>query len=433
MALKPGEYSLRVASMDHEGRTGSVHHTIDARLNRVAGNDVRASDLIISSEVADGGAPRPIPSGIHYSETMYSIIELIGSDVDRVSKSRVTVQIAESDSSPALVTAEAQPIPRSKGQRAYAALLRLGVLPPGEYVARAVVKVPGQNDALVSRSFRLAPIAVPTDESPIAARVSADDAPAPLPMAKVAAPVARFAIEEVLQPAVVGSFLDFLQREHPVSATHQALVQQAREGQYVEVPAGAAEDEVTLAFIRGLAQLQKKQYAQAAAWFQLSLKYASDFLGAAVYLGAVHAAAGRDNDAIGAWQMATISDDSSAVYPMLVDALLRIGDSQGALDMIAEAPEAWPTNDARLRRVVTAQAMLGQFEPALDALTGLLERSPDDPDLLFVAIQVLYRQHLARPLEPGHRKRFDAYTQRYLDAKGPESPLVQTWRRYVLR
>jgi len=139
-----------------------VHHTIDARLNRIAGNDVRASDLIISSEVADGGAPRPIPSGVHYSETMYSIIELIGSDGDRVSKSRVTLQIAESESSPALVTAEAQPIPRTKGQRAFAALLRLGVLPPGEYVARAVVKVPGQPDALVTRSFRLAPIAVPS-------------------------------------------------------------------------------------------------------------------------------------------------------------------------------------------------------------------------------------------------------------------------------
>jgi len=333
-----------------------VHHTVDARLNRLAGNDVRSSDLIISSEVADGGAPRPIPSAVHYSETMYSIIELIGSDADRVSKSRVTVQIAESDSAPALVTAEAQPIPRTKGQRAFAALLRLGVLPPGEYVARAVVTVPGQPDALVTRSFRLAPIALSTDDSPIAARVSADDAPAPLPMAKVAAPVARFSMDEVLQPAVVRSFLDFLQREHPVSASHQSVVHQAREGVYVETPAAAPEDEVTLAFIRGLAQLQKKQYAQAAAWFQLSLKHASDFLGAAVYLGAVHAAAGRDNDAIGAWQMATISDDGAAVYPMLVDALLRIGDAQGALDMIAESPEAWPTTDARMRRVATAQA-----------------------------------------------------------------------------
>jgi VWFA-related protein len=433
IALTPGEYSLRLASIDHEGRTGSVHHTIDARLHRIAGNDVRASDLIISSEVADGGAPRPIPSGIHYSETMYSIIELIGSDAERVSKSRVTVQIAESDSAPALVTAEAQPIPRTKGQRAFAALLRLGVLPPGEYVARAVVKVPGQPDTLVTRSFRLAPIAVPTDDSPIATRVTADDAPAPLPIAKVAAPVARFAIEDVLRPAVVGSFLDFLQREHPVSAAHQSVVQQAREGVYVEVPASAPQDEITLAFIRGLARLEKKQYTQAAAWFQLSLKHASDFLGAAVYLGAVHAAAGRDNDAIGAWQMATISDDSAAVYPMLVDALLRIGDSQGALDMIAESPEAWPSADARLRRVATAQAMLGQFEPALEALTGLLQRSPNDQELLFVAIQVLYRQHLARPLEPAARKHFDEYTQRYLDGKGHEAPLVQTWRRYVMR
>jgi hypothetical protein len=350
-----------------------------------------------------------------------------------VSKSRVTVQLAESDSSPALVTVEAKPIPRDKGQRAFAALVRLGVLPPGEYVARAVVKVPGQPDAVVSRSFRLAPIAAPTDASPIAGRVSADDAPAPLPMAKVAAPVARFSVDDVLEPPVVGSFLDFLQREHPVSAAHHAIVQQAREGKYVEVPSGTPEDEVTLAFIRGLAQLQKKQYAQAAAWFQRSLKHASDFLGAAVYLGAVHAAAGRDNDAIGAWQMATISDDSAAVYPMLVDALLRIGDPQGALDIIAESPEAWPTTDARLRRVATAQAMLGQFEPALEALTSLLERNPDDQDLLFVAIQVLYRQHLARPLEPTARKHFDQYTQRYLDVKGPESPLVQTWRRYVMR
>ena len=433
MALEPGEYSLRLASIDHEGRLGSVHHTIDARLNRIAGNDVRASDLIISSEVADGGAPRPIPSGIHYSETMYSIIELVGVNSDRVSKSRVTVQIAESESSPALVSVDAQPIPRTKDQRAFAALLRLGVLPPGEYVARAVVKVPGQPDALVTRSFRLAPIALPTDDSPIAARVSADDAPAPLPMAKVAAPVARFAIEDVLQPAVVRSFLDFLQREHPVSAAHEPIVQRAREGVYVDTPAAAPADEVTLAFIRGLGQLEKKQYARAAAWFQLSLKHASDFLGAAVYLGAVHAAAGRDNDAIGAWQMATISDDSAAVYPMLVDALLRIGDAQGALDMIAESPEAWASGDARLRRVATAQAMLGQFEPALEALTALLQRSADDQDLLFVAIQVLYRQHLARPLEPADRARFDEYAQRYLESKGPETPLVQTWRRYVMR
>jgi hypothetical protein len=437
MILKPGEYTVRLASMDHEGKGGSVHHTVDARLNPIAGDAVRASDLIISSEIGEGGAPRPTPTAIHYSETLYSILELEGRDAGRVSKSRVAVEIAESESGPALVKANAQPIPRSLDtQRAYAAMLKLGVLPPGEYVARAVVSVPGQPDAQVTRAFRLAPVASATDESPIAARVTADEAPAPLPMAKVAAPVSKFTVEDVLKPDVVRPHLDFLQREHPVSAANEAILQQARQGKYVQTPSdgkGDPGDEVTLAFIRGLAQLEKKQYAQAAGWFQLSLKGAADFLGAAVYLGAVHAASGRDTDAIGAWQMATIREDSEAVYPMLVDALLRIGDAQGALDMIAEAPEAWPSDEARLRRVATSQAMLGQFGPALETLTGLLQRAPDDTDLLFVAIQVLYRQHLARPLEPADRKRFDDYSQRYLDAKGSEGALVQTWRRYVMR
>ena len=59
--------------------------------------------------------------------------------------------------------------------------------------------------------------------------------------------------------------------------------------------------------------------------------------------------------------MASIGENGEAVYPMLVDALLRVGDAQAALDAIAEAPDAWPSDDERLRRVATAQAMLGQF------------------------------------------------------------------------
>jgi VWFA-related protein len=434
MSLRPGEYTLRLAAMDHDGRAGSVHHTIDARLNRVAGNAVRASDLIISSDVIEGGAPRPVATGMHYSETMYSIVELLADDPARLAKTSVKVEIAEHEAGPTLVSANAQPVPRTPAHRVYAALLKLGVLPPGEYVARAVVSVPGQPDATLTRAFRLAPVASLTDESPIARRISVDEAPAPLPMAKIAAPVARFNIEEILKPEVVAPHLDFLQRAYPVAASNQAIIEQARAGKYVQTQVdgrGADKDEVALSFIRGLALLERKQYSQAAGWFQIALKGASDFLGAAMYLGAVHAAQGRDHDAIGAWQLASIGDDSTAVYPMLVDALLRIGDAQGALDMIAEAPEAWPSVDTRLRRVATAQAMLGQFEPALDALKAMLQRTPNDTDLLFVAIQVMYRQHLARPLEPADLRLFDAFAQRYEDMNGPEIPLVQTWRKYV--
>jgi tetratricopeptide (TPR) repeat protein len=281
----------------------------------------------------------------------------------------------------------------------------------------------------------LAPVATAADASPIALRVAGDDAPAPLPIARIVAPVTRFVVEDVLAPDFVRGFLDDLQQSHPVSAASAPIVQQARNGTYLSAPPDPRTpdgDEPMLSFIRGLAQLQKKQYAQAAAWFQLSLKGASDFLGAAFYLGAVHAANGRDHDAVGAWQLSLLNGGKN-VYPMLVDATLRIGDGQGSLELIAEAPEAWPSDEARLRRVATAQAMLGQFDPALETLHGLLARRSDDTDLLFVALQVMYRQHLTRELPANDRKRFDEYSKRYIDARGAEAALVETWRRYVLR
>ena len=435
MVLEPGEYSLRLAAVDHEGKSGSVHHTLDARLRRLAGDALRSSDFMISSDLADGAVPRPIPTAVQHTETMYSVLELTG-DASRVGKSRVTVQIADSESSPALVNVEARPLPGgTASRRTFAAVAKLDVLPPGEYVARAVVKVPGQDDAVLSRPFRLEPIAAASPAPAATTPRSVDDAPAPLPAAKVAAPVARFAMTDVLKPEITRKFIEYLQREHPVTGANSAIVQQALDGRFapaLESNQPLADDDVTLAFIRGLAHLQSNQYPQATASFQLALRGASDFLGAGLYIGAVHAAAGRDTDAIGAWQMATIGDNSDAVYPLLVDAMLRVGDAKSALETIAEMPEAWPDDDSRMKRIANAQAMLGQFEPAMQTLIELLERHADDRDLLFLAMQVLYRQHQAKALPAADRARFDQYSKRYLDGKGPDSALVQTWRRFVV-
>jgi VWFA-related protein len=435
VVLDPGGYTLRLAAVGPDGASGSVHHVIDARLAALGDDRLRVSDLVLTSET--GSAPRPVPSGIVYSDTMAAMLELSGEDGPRLNGSSVTVHVSESEASPPLVSADAQSLPRTTGlQRTFIAPLKLGVLPPGEYVARAVVSVPGRPNTEITRGFRLAPVASPGDASPIAARVADDAAPLPPPVAHIVAPVARFSIDEVLRPDVVRGFLDALQKTHPVSAATAPIVQQARNGQFVMTPSDGsapAGDETTLSFIRGLAQLQKQQYAQAAAWFQLSLKEASDFLGAAFYLGAVHAAGGRDHDAVGAWQMSIIGGGGAAAYPLLVDGLLRIGDGQAAIDFIAEAPDAWPSDRARRRRVAMAQAMIGQFEPALDTLHALLAEPPDDLDLLYVALQVLYRHHLARPLDANNRARFEEYADRYAAAGGPDAALVATWRRYLQR
>ena len=120
-------------------------------------------------------------------------------------------------------------------------------------------------------------------------------------------------------------------------------------------------DEAAFAFVRGLGEMEKRRYPQATAWFQVALKSASDFLGSAFYIGACHAADGRDKEAVGAWQMALLSDAADVVYPPLVDGLLRLGDGLQALTFIDEAPDAWDDGDTRDERQATAEAMTGAY------------------------------------------------------------------------
>jgi tetratricopeptide (TPR) repeat protein len=240
-----------------------------------------------------------------------------------------------------------------------------------------------------------------------------------------------------LEPSIVKAFLDVLQKHYPASGDNAAVLAQARTGRFApNAPDPGKPDDLdpTLTFIRGLAALQKNEIAQAGAWFELTLKSASDFLGAAFYLGAVHAASGRDTAAVGAWQMALVGEGGDRVYPMLVDAHLRLGDAQAAIDFIEESPaESWPSAQARGRRLAIAQAMLGRFAPALETVTRLLETEPNDGDLLFVALQVLYRRHSETPLTGADKERFQDYAARYTSGGGAHAAIVSSWLRQVNR
>jgi tetratricopeptide (TPR) repeat protein len=235
----------------------------------------------------------------------------------------------------------------------------------------------------------------------------------------------------------VQPFLEGLADMHPPTTPEvEAVIERAKTGNYDVPPdrGGSPEDELNLAFVRGLNALSKGEVAQAAAWFQQTLKGASDFLGAAFYLGATHAVSGRDKEAIGAWEMALLSENPGAVYPVLVDALLRTGDGRMALDILAEAPSAWPNDDERLKREAIALAMLGDFSGALPKLKDQLDNTRnDDQPLLFVAIQVLFRMHqLDKSLSPDNLQRFREYVERHQKLGGPDRAIVDTWRRAVL-
>lgn len=439
LLLDPGEYTLRVAAVDERGRAGSVHHPINARLSRMAGG-LTVSDLMLVPQPPNGGElPRPRPSGIIDTETLTAMIEMSGNDAVLLTRARATIEIADAANGSALVSVEARQAMRANNLRAFAATLRLGVLPPGEYVARATVKAPGQPDLRLVRPFLMAPIAADTTAVSIDPRVPLDpDAPpAPLAEVKIFAPVPRFVRETVLMPAVVAPFLDGLAALHPPSPAVEKLIEKARSGQFTPPaePGSTPDDELNLAFLRGLEALNKGQVPQAAAWFQQTLKGASDFLGAAFYLGATHAALGRDKEAVGAWQMALLSENPGAVYPALVDALLRMGDGRQAVDLIEEAPSAWANDSERIRREATALAMLGDYNGSLPKLIDLLDNTKnDDQPLLFIAVQVLYRLHSQdKGLRPDNLARFRNYVQRHQALGGPDRAIVETWRRFVLR
>ena len=436
VALDPGEYTVRIGAVDENGRGGSVHHAINARLNKGPGG-IGVSDLmLVPQPPVAGELPRPRPTTVIDNETVSAMIEMTGGDQALLGKTRVTLQISDAENGNALVNVEAKQVARGN-VRAFAAQMRLGVLPPGEYVARAIITAPGQPEMRLTRAFMLSPVAEPAEPPPdLGVPRDPDAPPAPVAASKILAPVPRFSARTILIPEVVLPFLEGLADMHPPSPSVEAVIEKAKTGNY-DAPSDrgtTVDDELNLAFVRGLGALSKGEVAQAAAWFQQTLKGASDFLGAAFYLGATHAVSGRDREAIGAWQMALLSENPAAVYPALVDALLRTGDGRQALDVIEEAPDAWPNADERLKREALALAMIGDYSGALPKLKDQLDNTKnDDQPLLFVAIQVLYRLHQQdKSLSPDNTQRFRHYVERHQKLGGPDRAIVETWRRAVL-
>jgi tetratricopeptide (TPR) repeat protein len=233
----------------------------------------------------------------------------------------------------------------------------------------------------------------------------------------------------------VDAFLTSLEAMYPPSPDAEQVFARARQGVFEAPEPGhntPPGDEAAFAFVRGLGEMQKQRYPQATSWFQVALKSASDFLGSAFYIGACHAAGGRDQEAVGAWQMALLSDAADVVYPPLVDGLLRLGDGLQALTFIDEAPDAWTDGDARDERQATAEAMTGAYSPALEKLHDLIDRRPNDMDLIYLALQVMYRvRQESGAISDEDRRHFEEYAERYIAANGPAAALVGTWLKYV--
>jgi VWFA-related protein len=418
--VPPGKYTLRLAVVDATGQAGSVEHHFEAGLSSVG--PVELADLLLSPTKAPAGGIRLVADPTIDDEPFGAYLELYPKSPDALTATQVTIEIADSDSAPALAsTAAVVAQTHDKGRLIAQAGLPLAMLPPGDYVARAVV-VAGGAHATQARAFRLAH-AVPAGE---AFRADLQEA------------VGGFQREQVLTPSLLKPALEHARElddgKAGPEAQHIAAALEAGDLSALSgvVPAGDAS--LLGAFTRGLTLFQANNLEEAAQQFRLSVRSSPDFLRGIFYLGACYAAGGRMREAVGAWQTTLVGDDSSPeIYQLLVDGTLRLGDTDAAIDLIQEAVAKWPEDYRFVVRGTLAKAAAGDPGGALARLTPWLDAQGHDRVALDLAVRLAVADVAARSAgsEREAVERLMQLAERFTSAGYTLPPLVARWIKYL--
>ena len=429
----PGSYTLKLAATDGSGRRGSVEHPVVARLASAEGLEV--SDLLVADRPPQGnGTWRPAVEAVA-EDALTAFVGVYSADRSRLRQTSVRFEVAADETSPALVSVDSKVQETKEADRsATEGRILLGLLPPGEYLARAVVLMSGRPVTTVLRPIRLA--------RTVPALAAGVNRPAGSPALVIvnSSAVEPFRPEQVLEPATVGHFLDHLVKLSPTPppANVSKAIDEARAGRFdaaVDALRDAGEGDLGATFVRGLALLSRGKLAEAATRFQASLKISPAFIPAIVYLGACYAIRGRDRDAAGAWESSLLAEsDAEVVYRLLGDAFLRLGDGEQARDILLEAASAWPDDEDLKRRLAAAYVITGQEKEALAALDPYLAHHPGDQRALFLAMGLMYVAHAEGRVVEGpaeDAQRISRYQQLYAAIKGPEQHLVTEWARFV--
>ena len=423
LEVPAGDYTLRFAAIDPDGRQGSVHHSVRARLAEAGG--VSISDLIVTAVARGQGGLRPEVHLELDTPALQTVMELSASDPKRLNNARVTFEVSESTNGEAIVSERGRLGNASGGRRPVSAVMDVGVLPPGQYVARAVVRVAGEDAVTTTRPFEVAPrkTAAPSGGESAARAVGAR---------RMRPPIPPFRTEDVLAPEVVGPFVDHVIANYSPSPAALEALEAIKAGDLANAAKEQREiTEVGMSFAQGISLLARGRNAEADTFFRAALRGSSDFIGAAFYLGATLAAAGKDRDAVGAWQTALIGEVGAAgVYPVLIDGLLRIGDAQQALEFLKEAEPTFKDRTQYTRRLAQAYALAGRYAEAAPLADEYLASHPDDTDMLFLALHLLYERHASgETLGPADIARFSDYAARYEARKGAQIVVVRGWKK----
>jgi VWFA-related protein len=307
VVLPPGGYDLKLAVVDEQGRAGSVEHSFEARLTAIG--QLRVGDLMLAAPSPGGGALRPSIDGRIAAETLVAYTEVYSAAEPQLAAATVTLEIAGSEDGLSMARTEMQVTSASSpGRRAAEGSIPLALLPPGSYVARAIVSSGGRPVGRVARPFVL-------------------DRAAPI----VRTPVPAFDRAFVLTRPAVAFYLEMLSAPEvtPMPPSLVPAVGLARTGRFAQAAAIAANDatgHAAAAFLRGLGHLAAGELQPAVEQFGGALRASPSFFPAAFYLGSCYASAGRDREALIAWRAVPLPATPGAWTAIaMADAVLRVG------------------------------------------------------------------------------------------------------------
>jgi tetratricopeptide (TPR) repeat protein len=175
------------------------------------------------------------------------------------------------------------------------------------------------------------------------------------------------------------------------------------------------------AFDTGAAAVSAGDLVKAAASLKSALDTDSENAAVLAYLAAVFAAAGRDDQATGAWQTSLIDgSDFPEIYEWLTDALMRERRMAEARSVLEEAMAKWPGDLRFVRPMALIAATFGQ--------------GPDEVESLQLGVEWVYHLKLARtaartPADDVTLAR--TWADAYIKAKGPQQPLVRRWMEFL--
>jgi Flp pilus assembly protein TadD len=411
-AIDPGVYTLHLAVVDREGRRGSVVREVNAW--KMHDEELAISDLVVASPPAPGQGLRVAVEPHLDTDAIAAFVELYTNAPATFNTMTVTFEIADDADSPALSRQPATMRPGSSPTSKIAqAFIPTVALPPGRYVARVEVMRDGKRVSMLSRPLVL--------ERALAAGGGLAAPPALF----VSSAIVKFNRDALLRPDAMAPMLDYVDKRSP--GLKDAMVE-ARAGRYgaAALEALSAGDQEAAAFLRGVDLFTKGQLDQAASQLQIAAGPRRQFFPAAFYLGAVFAAAGRDRDAAGTWQLALGSEPRPTIaYTLAADARIRDNAPDAAIDILKPAYERSPMDDELGRRLAMAYLMTGRYADALPIVQGYLSRHATDQEFLFAGVVAQYEVvRSGLTLSTADRDRVRRWSAAY---KGDQSALVEKY------